>query len=339
MNTRREFIKRTSISGAAFALSAMKLESSPAPLGDRGIYLVNIEAGSGKVIGPVAPLTDRFAEMNSAPSWSPGGKSIAFKRRRPVMPSDRKAVYDWVVHDLTTGREKAYTLGIPDTGIWSGPLWYPDGQHLLSKSFIEGDEPKKNLRISLDGSGTTEMAMLPYKPAVVISRDGKTLYSTTQDTVAKTTGIASIDLATGESKPLWKSPFAYYHLVPLRLAIAPNGRTLALILADGPSEAHLIRINTDGTDYRVLYSARGDAAGGSALSRSGLAWTDEGRSILFMDGNQSGQRLLRVSSDGRDLAFTGLMTGGADIIFDVSPDGRRLALSPGAPLIFTAATG
>jgi hypothetical protein len=89
----------------------------------------------------------------------------------------------------------------------------------------------------------------------------------------------------------------------------------------------------------VLYSARGDAAGGSALSRSGLAWTDQGQAILFMDGNKSGQRLLRISSDGGELAFTGLMTGGADVIFDVSPDGRRLAISPGAPLLFTAATG
>jgi serine/threonine protein kinase/WD40 repeat protein len=309
---------------------------SPSPVGKRGIYLVTLEPGSATIKGPATPLTDRFAESNCAPSWSPDGKAIAFKRSRPAAAGEQKAVYDWIVHDVVTGMEKSYSLDIPDAGCWSGPLWYPDGRHLLAKSFMEVSAPK-NFRINLDAGELTPIAMPALKPAVVISPDGKTLYSTTQDTGAKTTGIVAIDLATGASTPRWRSPYLYYHLVPVRLVVSPDGRTLAAILADGPNESHLVRVNTDGTDYRVLYSARGDLAGGSALSRSGLAWTDQGRALLFMDGNNSGQRLLRISADGGEPAFTGLMMGDADVIFDVSPDGTRLALSPGAPIISTTA--
>jgi hypothetical protein len=96
-----------------------------------------------------------------------------------------------------------------------------------------------------------------------------------------------------------------------------------------------IRVNTDGSNSRILYSARGTAAGGSALSRSGLAWTDQGRSILFMDGIDGGQRLLRIPAEGGVPEFTGLVMGNSDIILDVSPDGTRLALSPGEPVICT----
>src|SRR5687768_6743376 len=185
MNTRREFIKRVGISGAAFAIAPVKSATLPGPLADRGIYVVNIDPGSRKIVGSVAPLTNRSAESNCAPSWSPDGNAIAFKRRRPVTAPERNAVYDWVVHDVVTGMEKVYSLGMPDTGGWSGPLWYPDGRHLLSKSFIEVNEPKMNYRINLDRGETAEIAMPSYKPAVVISRDGKILYSTIQDTVAK----------------------------------------------------------------------------------------------------------------------------------------------------------
>lgn len=308
----------------------------PAPRkGNRGIYLVKLEPGKALIRGPATPLTDRSAGLNCGPAWSPDGQSIAFKRRRSVGTDPQVAYFDYVVQDCASGKEKVYSSKVPDLGCWSGPLWFPDGRQLLAKSFVDGAQ--RNFRLDLESGRSAEVFMPPYKPAVAVSRDGKKIYSVAPDNVANAIELVAVDPATGEQTAFWKSPFGFHYVhVPLRLVLSPDGRTLAAILPEGANTSHLIRVNTDGSDYRVLYSAKGNAAGGSALSRSGLAWTDQGRAIFIMDGNTAGQRLLRISADGGAPEFTGLIMAGGDVIFDVSPDGTRLALSPGEPILSTS---
>jgi Tol biopolymer transport system component len=124
-------------------------------------------------------------------------------------------------------------------------------------------------------------------------------------------------------------------MVPLRLALSPDGRTFALVLTDS-RKFHLIRVGVDGA-FKEIYTA--DATSGFTPSRSGLAWTKDGRSLLFMNEGKSEQRLMRISADGGKPDFTGLTIGSADAILDLSPDGRRIVFfSPGAPVI-TANSG
>jgi dipeptidyl aminopeptidase/acylaminoacyl peptidase len=167
------------------------------------------------------------------------------------------------------------------------------------------------------------------KSAIAISPDDKTFYLTAPDEKEKKISIVSVDLASGGQKQVWMSPTTVdpTTYVPMRLAMSPDGRTLALVLTEG-GKSQLVRVGVDGSGYRILYSAEGRGAAGSALSRSGLAWTNDGRSILFMDANKTGQRLLQVSADGDKPEFTGLVIRDifSDVIFDLSPDGRTLAV-------------
>lgn len=243
--------------------------------------------------------------------------------------------FDLVVRDTNLGRERVYPNKIVDQGCWSGPLWFPDGRQLLAKSFVDGGQ--RNYVPDLTSGRATEVPLPPYKLAMAVSRDGKKIYCVAPDDIAETIELVAVDVATGASTSFWKSPFKFHHVsVPLRLVLSPNGRTLALVLPDGGETSHLVRVNTDGSDYRLRYSARGNATGGSALSRRGLAWTDQGNALRFLEGASTGQRLLRLAASGGKPEFTGLTLGGGDVIRDVSPESTRLALSPGEPTVTPA---
>jgi Tol biopolymer transport system component len=150
-------------------------------------------------------------------------------------------------------------------------------------------------------------------------------------------GIVSVNLASGEQKLIWTSPIAADPTisVPLRLALSPDGRTFALVLTDA-KKSHLIRVGIDGSGFREIYSAESGGAGRAEISRSGLVWSRDGRSILFMnwDSNKS-QRLMRIAAEGSGKAeFTGLEIPSTDEIFDLSPDGKRIVFfSPRAPIL------
>jgi sugar lactone lactonase YvrE len=236
-----------------------------------------------------------------------------------------------VIRSLATGEEK--TFGGTGARCWVSAVWAHDSKSFLNGSFLEANG--RMYRLDLSTMSASDVRIPYYKPANAVSPDEKTLYMTAHNQKEKKTSIVAVDLASGEQKSVWVAPFTVDPdtLVPQRLAMSPDGRTLALILSDG-KKSHLVRVGVDGAGYRVLYSAEGSGVGGAALSRSGLAWTKDGRSILFMDSDKTGQRLLRIAADGGKPEFTGLTIGEIDAVFDLTPDGGTLAFhSPRAPTI------
>ena len=306
-----------------------------APTGN--IYVVQMDPGTGQLRGPAAPLTDNSAGTNCAPAWSPDGKSIAFNRPGPATPNGQRP-RNWVVRSRETGAEKIYPVNGNTGQCRVAPVWFHDGKTLLNGSFLV--QGANIFRTELETGQSTGLGILSYNPAAALSLDDKTLYLTAHDQTAKTTSIIAVDLASKEQRRIWVSPMAVDPNIniPLRLALSPDGRSLALVLSEG-TKSRLIRVGTDGSGYRELHSAEGSGAAGAALSRSGLVWSRDGRALFFMDADASGQRLLRISADGSGKPqFTGLTIPSVDVVFDLSPDGRNLAIfSPRPPKI--AATG
>jgi Tol biopolymer transport system component len=305
------------------------LNPKPAVSPENGIYIASIDAATGKVTGPAVRLTEMPGDC--APSWAPDGKSIAFKRNG-TNPNNQNQK-NWVVRSLDTGSEKLYTVNVPNC--WSAPVWFHDGKSLLAGSFLEQNQGA--MRMDLSTGQPVGLQFPTYKPAMALSPDDKTLYLTVEDQKDKTTSIVSVNLASGEQKMIWTSPIAADPTisVPLRLALSPDGRTFALVLTDA-KKSHLIRVGIDGSGFREIYSAESGGAGRAEISRSGLVWSRDGRSILFMnwDSNKS-QRLMRIAAEGSGKAeFTGLEIPSTDEIFDLSPDGKRIVFfSPRAPIL------
>jgi Tol biopolymer transport system component len=302
------------------------------------IYTVQMDSATGSVRGPAVPLASDPTGMTCAPAWSPDGRSLAFKRPGPANVNGQRRSL-WVVRSMDTGAERAYSTGGPNNiQCWSAPVWFHDGKSLLNGSFLE--QTGSPWRTNLETGQTTGLGIPVYKPAMALSPDDKTLYLTAHDQTAKTTSIVAVNMESREQRRVWTTPYTVNpDRVPLRLAISPDGRTLALVLSEG-SKTRLVRVGVDGSGYKEVYSREGSGGAGAGLSRSGLAWSRDGRALYFMEADgKGGQRLMRIAADGSGKPqFTGLTLPNFDAVFDIHPDGRSLVLFSPRPPQITAAT-
>jgi hypothetical protein len=326
---------------ARLRLSTLAIPNTTRADSNSGVHVVLIDPRTARPRGAATPLIDLEPDptgspaagmVGCAPAWAPDGKAIAYKRRALAPPRQ----FEIVIRTLSTKEERSFPVGTADPGCWSGPVWFPDGRSFAVKSFMELKAPL-NSRVDLDTAQASPLTVPPYKSAIAVGREA--IYGTLHDTVTKTTALVRIELATGAQRTIWQSPFPFEDfLVPLRLALSPDERTLALVMKAG-LDSRLITVTVDGRDYRELYAIPYDYRN-TGLSRSGLGWTADGRSVLFMDSDRAGQRLLRIPVEGGLPEFTGIvMRVATDVMFDVSPDGARLAFSPGAPTVVLALAG
>jgi WD40 repeat protein len=139
-------------------------------------------------------------------------------------------------------------------------------------------------------------------------------------------GVAAIDLSTGRETPIFMTDHDPGTSNVPNLALSPDGRTLAML----EFVNHLLGIslvNMDGSSYLRLH-----AAGPSEISDAGtLAWSKDGRSILFggtVDGNWG---LMRIAVTGGKPEFAGLAGKGAQLVhrISLSPNGSRIAVGDG----------
>jgi cytochrome c peroxidase len=276
-----------------------------------------------KIVGPVTALTDTAAGSNRAPSWSPDGKFVAFKRRN----AGNRPGYDLVVRAVGSGEERIYAHDHL-TGTITRPLWFPDGKTLLA-AMSDNQQRVSFQRVDRQSGAFTEM-LLPdsaYLATSALSPGGKTVYITVRDGGPKKSGgIAEYDLASGGYRQVLVVPGFVNNF-----ALSPDGRTLAIarsVPRDGNWQGRLSLAGIDGTGLRDLYlpsaADEQDVFGGGPM----VAWTQDGRSILFGAGSTE-WRIMRVSAEGGPAEYTGLMTQGLQHDLSISPDGSRLAFGHG----------
>jgi hypothetical protein len=128
--------------------------------------------------------------------------------------------------------------------------------------------------------------------------------------VAANQRIQVIDVTTAERKDLSGVPQGFR-----AVALSPDGRTLAIA-----SEQLLATVGVDGSGFKQIYS-------GAVANK--LEWTADGKSILFIQPNSVASRIMRISAAGGTPEFTGISAEGLTL-FDLSPDGSRLAYAAGA---------
>ena len=121
--------------------------------GGEDVFVADFAPDSGQIRGTPIRLTEKFVGSNRSPSWSPDGKSIAFKRTGTW-------TLDLVIHSLETGQEKTYTIPFRTRPV-PRPLWFPDSRSILV-DVIDNQGRNGYYRVDL-GSGKFMEAVAPAR--------------------------------------------------------------------------------------------------------------------------------------------------------------------------------
>jgi dipeptidyl aminopeptidase/acylaminoacyl peptidase len=246
-------------------------------------------------------------EWASDPQISPDGRTIAYVRQSNDVMTDKARPTIWLV-DVATGQQHPLLAG---AGSYFSPRWSPDGTRLAYVA-AEGDSPQ--LYVRWMGSGeSARITGLPTSPsAIAWSPDGHR--------IAYSMFVPDDGASLGKAPPKpdgakWADPLEVITAVTYRADgagyLKPGYDQIFWVPADG------------GAPTQLTFGATN--AGGS------VAWTPDGRSILFSANLSKDWEREAVNSEvyrigiegGAPAALTN--RNGPDGSPVVSPDGRLIA--------------
>ena len=239
----------------------------------------------------VVPLT-AFAGSEDHASFSPDANQVVFSWN-----GDKQDNWDLYVTLVGSAHALRLTTDAADDVF---PSWSPDGREI---AFLKRGPLRGIYRTSPLGGPEQRLIDLDAadgKPAW--SPDGKHLVvAKAYREGASEPGAGAlflVPLQGGDLRPLLTPDAGRWYQDP---ALSPDGRTLAFASCEGPTygrycDVFVVELNADvvpqGTPRRI-----------AAVSTfiSGLAWTADGRSVIYCAGNLStGLYLWRVGAAGRD---------------------------------------
>jgi Tol biopolymer transport system component len=272
--------------------------------------------------GGQSRIEENFVGMN--PSWSPDGKALAFSRHK--QGND----FVLVLRSLETRDEKVWER----TGLRAlPPRWSQSGTSFVTRLFPPSN-PQHGAWNSVDiktGEFQNLVQANNFRAGnAAPSPDGRTLYVLARDPANSAVlwdRIVAIDVGSGQEKQTVKLAEAVPQTPSfIGFALSPDGQRLAIV-AKSPQNrllSNLAVVGVDGTGYREIY-------GGfpAANNNDKVAWSKDGRSILFAANPKPGSRdwrIMRIGIEGGTPEFTGLLVKDLST-FDLSPDGTRIAFS------------
>ena len=250
------------------------------------VFVARLKAGELEVVSRPQRLSDRLVGSNSAGSWSPDGRLVAFLREGRTV----------VIRSVVDGTERA----LP-TPVWGGtregPQWAPDGRSL----FLQGiDREKQQLTVRrVDVATGSEAVVFDGRYGEIadlrISHDGHSLFYTTWDAATgagpRLTRLMKRDIDGGAEAELYRSSL----VEPLfGLSLSPDGRTLAFLLSRDAARRTLVTLPVQGGTPREV-----SGGGNQQYSVWRSVWTPDGRHLLFVGNDISGRsRVFAVPVNG-----------------------------------------
>jgi Tol biopolymer transport system component len=284
-----------------------------------GVYVCNADgSGAHKITGLPS---DTICAFDDGPAFSPDGTQVAVY---PALPG---------VGDLWTmpvAGGKAHQLTFDECG-GGHPVWTPDGRTIVFSSARGGG---RNLwRIAATG-GTPQPVTTGTgdddDPA--ISRDGtKLVYTNARNAYA----LMSLDVATGQNRQILeqRTPITFP-------SFSPAGDML-VFASGGFGRGHVLLVASDGTGMQQIASGAGE-------DDMFPVWSADGESFYFFRVGQkeaSFRKVARAGGANVDMAPGWQVQDNSMGLFDLSPDGRRIAYSgsknggPEAAVVADFATG
>jgi Tol biopolymer transport system component/predicted Ser/Thr protein kinase len=266
-------------------------------------------------LNPV-PFTS-YAGSETQPSFSPDGNQVAFAWKQ-----EQKSDYDIYVKLPGSGEPLRLTDNSADD---MSPVWSPDGRHVAfyrrwpdraavySVSSLGGSERKLADLVGgpLPRGWAWVQAQLAWSP------DGESLAFEDKNSPKDPSHIYLLSLETHERRQLTADSEGLVRR--WRPTFSPDGRTLAFVGWKGGqsvADIYLLPV-TGGEPRRLTFDNKGIA---------GLAWTPDGREIVFSSDRAGELNLWRISASGgtpKRLAWAGEFSHSPAI----SQQGRRLVFA------------
>jgi len=288
------------------------------------VFVADWDAESGRVRGRATKLLDTVVDRSLAPSWSPDGERIAFKRRRAsgTLPPNAEPV-EVVIHSQKGGEEAVFPLpGVDNTP----PLWLDNDRYLLVRAnggSLHRLDRKTGRTMSLENAAHSRLPAECGPHA--LSADGRTLFLAVLDpipasqssTMQRTRRIVAFDVETGDQTDVMRPQ----PLVALgMLAVSPDGRSLAVAMQRETWTApRLVIVDVKTGAIQDLKNVIVPRTAPRAAS-----WTRAG--LLVSRGGERKADVVRVSLPDGKVTPTGL-TYATGQFFDVRPDGQRIVFS------------
>jgi Tol biopolymer transport system component/predicted Ser/Thr protein kinase len=268
------------------------------------------------------PFTS-YPGLESDPALSPDGNQVAFAWR-----GENQDNLDIYVRLVGTGMGRPLRITTDPEPDYS-PAFSPDGRMIAFLRDIS-DESAAAYVVTALGGAERRVAEIPGLPLTraseIVGRyltwapDGKHLavtYPVAADQ-SRAMGLFLVDVEAGAMRALTQPPDN--RSVDSCPAFSPDGKTLAFVRG-GVSNRDLYSVPL-GKDFGALGEPRRVTSLNTWVN--GLAWTEDGREIIFSSGHLVGQALWRVAAPGgagpRRLQWAG--EGG--FLPATSRSGRRL---------------
>src|SRR2546425_3640876 len=284
------------------------------------ITIAGIALASYKFIGrkqppaaKVVPFTT-FPGRELQPTFSPDGNQIAF-----AWNGEKRDNFDIYVKIVNTGTPPLRLTSNPADDLF--PAWSPDGRQI---AFVRqsGSEISIFLVPALGGperklySGTSAfLSLYEYGNALSWSPDGKYLAFSGQRSLREPNSIFLLSSESLETRQITKPPAGF--LGDSTPAFSPDGKVLAFVRGASSRDVEIYVVPAAGGEPKRL----------TFDNRSGrsLAWTADGREILFSMWASATFRLWRVSAAGGAPEQLAVGEGGSTLA--ISRQGDHLAYS------------
>ena len=285
------------------------------------VYSAELDRATGKVRGDPLRLVDNFVGRNSSSVWSPDGQLLAYFSNRSSARAYGVGTRDVVIRSVETGRERVFSGAKLD--LTQGVRWMPDSQSILMA--VRGLDTRRRVAFSTLNVVTGEMRTITRSnvtlPFLAVPPDGRSFVVAGGDQTTNVGSITRYDVATGEGRELYRAPADF---VLRNLAISHDGRLLAMSVAHPALRRHVIYTLplTGGEPQEVVRLTEG-------IGREGLAWTPDGRYLLFVKATGLNRaELFRVPASGGIPESTGISARGLSFL-NVHPDGTRITYTVG----------
>jgi len=233
-------------------------------------------------VARIIPLTSLPGSESQA-AFSPDGKQIAF-----VWNGEKEDNFDIYVKLLNTEIPLRLTTN-PDRD--NNPVWSPDGRYIAFRRGIS--KSTVYLIPSLGGPERklAEIDPINYGSSLDWSPDGKSLAAVDRCGSQEACSLSLISIETGEKQRLTLPPSEYKDFNGYtNPAFSPDGKTLAFIRIGslGVSEVYTMPVS-GGEPRRLTFDN---------MTAIGLAWTADGREIIFRSNRGGFPTLWRIPAVG-----------------------------------------